>query len=100
MVPRSAPVREQTMTVAAVVLLVLNAAASADAEMTSADAAELAGALAGGAMAGAEGMGGELLGPGAEMAGSLAARVEMTSADDADMACAEGMGGDAVYAPG
>ena len=32
MVPRSAPVREQTMTVAAVVLLVLNAAASADAE--------------------------------------------------------------------
>ena len=51
-------------------------------------------------MAGAEGMGGELLGPGAEMAGSLAARVEITSADDADMACAEGMGGDAVYAPG
>ena len=44
-------------------------------------------------------MGGELLGADAEMAGSLAARAEMTSADDADMACVEGVGGDAVYGP-
>jgi hypothetical protein len=75
-------------------------AASADAEMASADAAELAGALADDAMAGAEGMGGGLLGAGAEMASSLAASAEMTSADDAAMACAERMGGDAVYGPG
>jgi len=57
-------------------------------------------ALADDAMAGAEGMGGGLLGAGAEMASSLAASAEMTSADDADMACAERMGGDAVYGPG
>ena len=86
--------------------MVSPAATSADAVMTSADAAELAGALADGALAdsavgmGAEGMGGELLGAGAEMASSLAASAEMTSADAANMACAQGIGGDAVYGPG